>query len=99
MHDTRVSIDFQALLPVQRTAFWYWRGGEHVIEIQISQASRLDPFEFRWPDGVEAFETGWAYAAVINGEPHKLRHALGARPVYGRPRGAHRDLARRRSAG
>ena len=60
------------------------RGG--MVAVEVSSVRRLDPFEFRWPDAVEAFEGGWAYTVVINGARRKVKHGLGARVVYGRPR-------------
>lgn len=44
----------------------------------------LGPFSFRWPDGEEQFEGGWAYDLKVSGEIHKLRHGIGGRVVYGR---------------
>ena len=60
--------------------------GSGVTEAGISGVTQLDPFEFRWPDAVEAFEGGWACTALINSRRHRVRHGLGARVVYGRLR-------------
>lgn len=56
------------------------------MDIEISAVEEIGPFEFRWPNGVEKFETGWTARAVIGGKPHKVRHGLGVRTVYGRER-------------
>ncbi len=55
-------------------------------DIRVSHVSHLEPFEFRWPEGTEAFEGGWAYTAEIGGARHAVRHGMGAREVYGRIR-------------
>jgi hypothetical protein len=55
-------------------------------DVKVSNVSHLGPFEFRWPEGMEAFESGWAYTAEIGGARHAIRHGLGAREVYGRIR-------------
>jgi uncharacterized HhH-GPD family protein len=57
-----------------------------VPDIKVTGVSRLDPFDFRWPEDTEAFEGGWAYIAEISGTRHAVRHGLGAREVYGRIR-------------
>jgi hypothetical protein len=57
-----------------------------VPDIKLSSVSRLDPFDFRWPEDMEAFEGGWAYTAEIGGTHHAVRHGVGARTVYGRIR-------------
>ena len=46
----------------------------------------LDPFDFRWPDGVEHFERGWDFTFEWDGRCVPVRHGLGAREVYGRRR-------------
>jgi hypothetical protein len=57
-----------------------------VADVEISDVTRLEPFEFHWPKGTEAFEGGWAYNAEIGGTSHIVRHWLGARLAYGRLR-------------
>jgi uncharacterized HhH-GPD family protein len=54
--------------------------------VEILTKERLAPFEFRWPDGIESFETGWSVSARIDGQRHAVRHGVGARDVYGRMR-------------
>lgn len=56
------------------------------MDIDISDVEEIGPFEFRWPNGIEKFETGWTARAVIGGKPHSVRHGLGVRTVYGRER-------------
>jgi len=54
--------------------------------VEILAVEPVAAFEFRWPEGTEAFEGGWLADARIGGSRHKVRHGLGARPVYGRER-------------
>jgi uncharacterized HhH-GPD family protein len=54
--------------------------------VKILSVEKLAPFDFRWPDGTESFETGWSYDIQIDGERHSVRHGLGARTVYGQVR-------------
>src|SRR4051812_42219428 len=56
------------------------------MNLKILTVEKLAPFDFRWPDGTESFETGWSYDVQIDGERHAVRHGLGARTVYGRVR-------------
>src|SRR5262249_30461817 len=48
--------------------------------------SQLEPFTFRWPEGIESFETGWSFELRASGRRHRVRHGLGVRDVYGRLR-------------
>jgi endonuclease III len=57
-----------------------------VAEMRISDVSRLDPFEIRWPDGLEPFEGGWSYTAEMDGVRQAIRHGVGARRAFGRMR-------------
>ena len=57
-----------------------------MTDIVITKTERLDPFEFRWPTNVEPFEGGWECRVTIDGVPHVVRHGIGGREVYGRPR-------------
>lgn len=57
-----------------------------MADVEISDVTRLEPFEFHWPKGPETFEGGWAYNAQIGGTSHIVRHWLGARSAYGRIR-------------
>jgi uncharacterized HhH-GPD family protein len=58
----------------------------NIVKASISDVAQIGPFDFRWPDAVEHFESGWTYTLRIDGESHKIRHGLGGRPVYGRER-------------
>ncbi len=51
--------------------------------IGILGASLIAPSEFRWPDGIEAFEGGWLIDARIGQRRHVIRHGPGVRLVYG----------------
>lgn len=46
----------------------------------------LGPFSWRWPEGLETFESGWAAVASLDGEEFHVRHGIGRRPVFGRSR-------------
>jgi hypothetical protein len=54
--------------------------------IELTAVKALEPFDFRWPDGIESFEGGWSFGASIAGTRHTGRHGIGAREVYGRLR-------------
>ena len=54
--------------------------------IDLTAVKTLEPFDFRWPDGIESFEGGWSFEASIPGNRHTGRHGIGAREVYGRVR-------------
>lgn len=57
-----------------------------MLDIELTDVHRLDPFDFRWPDGIESFEGGWSFIAQITGTQHAGRHGIGTREVYGRLR-------------
>lgn len=48
------------------------------------QVVALGPFEFRWPDAIEAFVAGWQFELSIGGRMHRVVHRVGGRVVYGR---------------
>jgi uncharacterized HhH-GPD family protein len=54
--------------------------------IRLERMTALGPFSWRWPEGLETFESGWAAVASLNGEEFHVRHGIGRRPVFGRPR-------------
>jgi hypothetical protein len=47
---------------------------------------RLGPFSWRWPEGTECFDRGWAAVAVVDGQEVRARHGIGRRDTYGRSR-------------
>ena len=53
-------------------------------DARISNLESTGPFEFRWPNGLEHFESGWSYQLSNRGEIHQVRHGVGSREVYGR---------------
>lgn len=55
-------------------------------EVLVDDASELDPFDFRWPEGPEHFDRGWDYTAMMGSASFRVRHGIGAREVYGRYR-------------
>jgi uncharacterized HhH-GPD family protein len=59
---------------------------QDVRDIELAAVKELEPFDFRWPDGIESFEGGWSFEASIAGTQHAGRHGIGARDVYGRIR-------------
>jgi uncharacterized HhH-GPD family protein len=52
----------------------------------IGDIEQIGPFDFRWPEGVEHFESGWTFQLIVEGETHGVRHGIGGREVYGRER-------------
>ncbi len=56
------------------------------VELMVDNVSELDPFDFRWPEGLEHFERGWDYTATIGSASFRARHGIGGREVYGRYR-------------
>ena len=52
----------------------------------ISDVEQLGPFDFRWPDANEHFESGWVYRLNVADESHAVRLGVGGREVYGRER-------------
>jgi hypothetical protein len=54
--------------------------------IEILDVEKIEPFDFRWPEGVESFEGGWSFRVRADGKIHRARHGLGSREVYGRIR-------------
>lgn len=54
--------------------------------IKMLTVQKLPPFDFKWPDASESFESGWSYDVQIDGKRHLVRHGLGTRTVYGRVR-------------
>lgn len=60
--------------------------GGDVADVEIRDVRSLESFNFRWSEGVEAFEGGWGYTADVGGGPRAIRHGVGARQAFGRPR-------------
>lgn len=57
-----------------------------MTKVEITRTKRLTSFTFKWPADVEKFEQGWEGDVTIDGTHHVVRHGLGQRVVYGRPR-------------
>ena len=57
-----------------------------MTKLEITRPKRLTPFSFKWPADVEDFERGWECDFTIAGSHHVVRHGVGQRVVYGRPR-------------
>jgi uncharacterized HhH-GPD family protein len=57
-----------------------------VTEIRVTDIRRLEPFEVRWPEGLEPFEGGWSYTAEAGGGRLAIRHGIGSRRAFGRMR-------------
>jgi uncharacterized HhH-GPD family protein len=56
------------------------------MKARLSDIQPLEPFDFRWPDALEHFERGWEAVATLAGKHAAVRHGLGIRIAYGRPR-------------
>lgn len=52
----------------------------------IGDIEQIGPFDFRWPEGIDHFESGWTFQLDVEGETHGVRHGIGGREVYGRER-------------
>lgn len=46
----------------------------------------IGSFTFRWPDSTEDFDRGWDVVVDAAGRYRRMRHGLGTRHVYSRPR-------------
>ena len=54
--------------------------------ITLVNTTALGPFSWRWPEGLESFDRGWATVALLDGEEFHARHGVGRREVFGRSR-------------
>jgi uncharacterized HhH-GPD family protein len=54
--------------------------------VELITVSKLEPFDFRWPENLEFFECGWSFEARVAERLFSGRHGIGARNVYGRER-------------
>ncbi|HEX9353747.1 MAG TPA: hypothetical protein VF933_08020 [Streptosporangiaceae bacterium] len=54
--------------------------------ITLVSTTALGPFSWRWPEGLESFDRGWAAVASLDGERFHVRHGIGRREVFGRSR-------------
>jgi hypothetical protein len=54
--------------------------------VELVAVKELEPFNFRWPNGIESFERGWSFEARIAEARFSGSHGIGAREVYGRER-------------
>jgi uncharacterized HhH-GPD family protein len=54
--------------------------------IRLISMTALGPFSWRWPEDTESFERGWLAIASLNDQEFHVRHGIGRRHVYGRPR-------------
>lgn len=57
-----------------------------VARSKLISVTAIGPFSWRWPEGVESYERGWAAIAEVDGQQLHIRHGIGSRPVFGRPR-------------
>jgi len=56
------------------------------MDVQLRDIQSLEPFDFRWPEAIERFERGWEFVAETHEESLRVRHGLGTRIAFGRPR-------------
>ena len=54
--------------------------------MRLISASALGSFSWRWPEETEHFERGYAAFVQFDGGEFRIRHGIGRRTVYGRPR-------------
>ena len=55
-------------------------------DIRLISASALGAFSWRWPEETEHFERGYAALMRLGDRAFHIRHGIGRRTVYGRPR-------------
>ena len=55
-------------------------------DIRLVSNSELGSFSWRWPEATEHFERGYAALVQFEGAEFRIRHGIGRRTVYGRPR-------------
>ena len=55
-------------------------------DIHLVSDSELGSFSWRWPENTEHFERGYAALVRFEGRDFRIRHGIGQRTVYGRPR-------------
>ena len=55
-------------------------------DMRLISASALGAFSWRWPEETEHFERGYAALMQFEGRAFRIRHGVGRRTVYGRPR-------------
>jgi uncharacterized HhH-GPD family protein len=48
--------------------------------------SAIGAFSWRWPEGIENYERGWAAIADVEGTEFQIRHGIGQRYAFGRAR-------------
>lgn len=62
------------------------KAGDLTLDIRLVSDSELGSFSWRWPKNIEHFERGYAALARFEGREFRIRHGIGRRTVYGRPR-------------
>jgi hypothetical protein len=55
-------------------------------KLNVGATRETGPFEYRWPASIERFDRGWEAIATLGTKRLRLRHAIGNRVAYGRPR-------------
>lgn len=58
--------------------------GTDATRTTVGSTSELEPFDYRWPAGVEHFTHGWDYTVEAGDQSFRVRHGIGGRDVYGR---------------
>lgn len=53
---------------------------------KLISATAIGPFSWRWPQGIESYERGWAAIADVDGQEMHIRHGIGTRAVFGQAR-------------
>ncbi len=52
----------------------------------LISATAIGPFSWRWPEGIESYQRGWAAIASLDGQELHIRHGIGHRDAFGRSR-------------
>ena len=53
---------------------------------RLVRVTAIGPFSWRWPEGIENYELGWAAVADVEGTELRIRHGIGRRDAFGRSR-------------
>jgi uncharacterized HhH-GPD family protein len=56
------------------------------IEWKLVSVTAIGQFSWRWPEGSETYQRGWAAIAEMDGEELHIRHGIGTRLAFGRSR-------------
>lgn len=56
------------------------------LAVELLRVKPIQPFNYRWPENVEEFSTGWEMQVRHGGQVHRMRYGIGHRHCFGRNR-------------